>query len=664
MEAGDLCWTPDAAFVRETNIHNYMAWLKAERGLDFPDYRSLHEWTVTDIQGFWSSIWQYFEVISPTPYSQVLDRASMPGAVWFDGSRVNYAEHMLRHADALLDSTAVFHASESRPLSELSWRDLRTQVRSLASRLRRMGIKPGDRVAAYMPNIAETLVAMLASAAVGAIWSAAAPEFGSRTVLDRFKQIDPVLLFAVDGYRFGSKAFDRSAEIARIAGELPRLEHVIWLGYLEPDEIAGPIPGAISWQEALSEPDPGADFLFERVSHDHPLWILFTSGTTGMPKAIAHSHVGILLELLKYQSFHCDLHPGDRTFFYATTGWMVWNTIVSALLLGASPILYDGHPTHPADRLWRLCEETKATAFGASPTFVQQMQKAGVEPGRTCDLGALRTIILSGSPATPETFDWFYRSVKSQLWVTSQSGGTEFCSGLVGGVPILPVFASEIQAPLLGVRVEAWDDGGKPVVGEPGELVVLNPMPSMPLRIWNDETGARYRDSYFDMFPGVWRHGDFITFNERGGSYISGRSDATLNRFGVRIGAAEIYNILAEIPEIVDSLVICADMPGGRFFMPLFVKLAPGAEPGDDLAQAIRAALKTKGSPRHVPDEIVPVPDLPYTLSGKKMEVPLRRLLMGGAARDVMSPDSMGNPGIVAWYEAYAAAFARRAFTA
>lgn len=651
MNPGHIFWTPSAEFQDSTNLKAYMNWLEQRLRRRFSGYDALHQWSVADPDAFWQSLWDWFGIEADGAIESVRSSSEMPGCRWFTGTRLNFAEHMLRHGRNRPDATAVMHMSETRAMAETSWGEIASAVRRIATRLRDQGVKPGDRVVAYAPNIVETLIAMLATTAIGAVWSSAAPEFGAQSVLDRFAQVEPVVLFAVDGYHFGGRDFDRTGDVAAIVAGLPSLRLVIGIGNIGLPWDPAQLSNGMFWRDMLAAPDPEDGFRFERVPANDPLWILFSSGTTGIPKAIVHSHVGILLELFKLNGFHADTHAGDRTFFYATTSWMVWNSLVSGMLLGAIPILYDGHPARPADLLWRLCDEAGATSFGASPTFVHQMHKIGIVPRDRFALTNLRTVVLSGSPATEDSFHWFYRCVKPDLWVTTQSGGTEFCSGLVGGVPILPVVGGRIQARCLGMAVEAWDDAGRPVTGEPGELVVTAPCPSMPLSLWGDEDGARYADAYFSHFPGVWRHGDFIAFEPDGSCMISGRSDATLNRHGVRIGAAEIYNVVAGIAEVADSIVLGIDSADRGFWMPLFVKPMPGERLDDALADRIRGALKREASPRHVPDEIIEVPDIPYTLTGKKMEIPLRRLLTGSPADQVMCRDTMMNPGIVAWYE-------------
>ncbi|HVT36888.1 MAG TPA: acetoacetate--CoA ligase, partial [Nevskiaceae bacterium] len=555
------------------------------------------------------------------------------------------------------DDEVVFqHLSECRPLARMSWRELARQVRIVATQLRALGVVPGDRVVSYMPNVPETAVAMMATVAIGAVWSSAAPEFGVKTVIERFSQIAPKVLFAADGYRFGGKDFAREAEVRRIVADLPTLQHVVWLGYLKPAAPPPDLRGLLNWSQLVSYADvPRGKFRFERVAHDHPLWVLFSSGTTGLPKAIVHSHVGMLLEHLKLMHFHLNLRRGSVMFFYSTTGWVMWNILLSALTAGAGVVLYDGSPVHPdPGLLWKLAADTRATNFGASPTFVQMMEKARLKPGETHDLSALEAVLVSGAPSTPETFDWFYRCVKRDLWVTSQSGGTEIGSGFVGASPTLPVHAGEIQTRMLGMDVHAWDDDGNEVIDKVGELVVTTPFPSMPIHFWNDEDGKRYRESYFDTYPGVWRHGDFIKVNARGGCYIYGRSDSTLNRHGVRIGTAEIYRAVEQLPEIADSLIVCCELPGGQFFMPLFIKLRPGHALDAALQARMYARLREDCSPRHVPDRTYAVHEIPYTLTGKKMEIPVRKILMGWPLEKAASRDAMANPDAIDWFVRFA----------
>lgn len=654
---GELLWTPKAAFAQSSNIAKYMGWLGESRGLSFPAYADLWQWSVTEVEEFWASIWDYFEVHSTEPYRQVLSSRVMPGGKWFEGARVNYAEHMLRHERTVSPEKIVFHyTNEKDSLSQMTWHELGRQVRILASWLRAAGIVPGDRIVSYMPNVPETAIAMLATTAIGAVWSSASPEFGSKTVIDRFFQIEPKILFAADGYHFGGKAVARKDEVQEIVSQLPSLERVIWLPYLNPLNTTRPFDNSISWHEAMHQTNVAIDaFQYEYVGHDHPLWIVFSSGTTGLPKAIVHSHVGVLLEHLKLMHFHLGLDATSVMFFYSTTGWMMWNVLIAALLAGSAVVLYDGSPAYPApDRLWQLAFETGTSSFGASPTFVQMMEKNGLRPSDQYDLSCLQSVIVSGAPSTPETFTWLYNNVKNDLWVTSQSGGTELVSGFVGAVSTLPVYAGEIQARMLGMDVHAWNDKGEEVIDEVGELVVTKPFPSMPIYFWKDAENKRYHESYFDVFPGIWCHGDFIKINERGGCYIYGRSDSTLNRNGIRIGTAEIYRALEQIDEVVDSLIVCCELPRGDFFMPLFVKLKANLELNDIIRKKINDKLRADCSPRHLPDNIYQVEAVPYTLTSKKMEIPVRKILMGWPLKKVSNRDSMMNPAALDYFVRFA----------
>lgn len=663
VKEGSLLWAGSKEFVDKANLTKFAQWVTDKRNIDVSTYERLWEWSVSRLDEFWGDIWEYFDVISTTPYSAALETSQMPGAVWFPGTQVNYAEHILRNELLNPTATVLYHSSELRPYDQLSWNELGNAVRAVATALRKNGVKVGDRVVSYMPNTPETVIAMLATTAIGAIWSSAAPEFGARTVLDRFQQISPKLIFAADGYSFNGKIFDRRSDLNLIVNSIETLETVIWLDYagvgVAPEfKNASIIPWkALSGYKAPSR----SEFKFERVGPDHPLWVLFSSGTTGLPKAIVHSHTGILLEQLKAGALHCNLDRDSTMFFYTTTGWMMWNALMASPLIGGAAVLYDGSPNYPDFyTLWALAERSGATFFGSSPTFVEMMRKERIEPNKTYNLDRMNSVILSGSPSTPETFAWFYENISPDLWVTSQSGGTEFCGTLVGGVPTLPVYAGEIQARALGADIRALDDDGSELIGETGELVVAKPMPSMPLYFWGDENNKRYKEAYFDTFEGLWRHGDLIKINERGGCFIYGRSDSTLNRYGVRIGSAEIYRILDEIDVIEDSLIVCVEYPDGAFYMPLFLQLADGAGLDDALQGVIKKRLRLEGSPRHVPDELLAVPAVPYTLSGKKMEVPVRKLLLGWAEDKAFSRDAMKDKTAMDWYTD----FARRKITA
>lgn len=647
VKAGDVLWTPSAERRAHANVTRFCQWLERERGRRFDDYAALWRWSVQDLEGFWQAIWDYFGIKATSPPARVLGRRSMPGAEWFPGARLNYARHVLRGEQP--GREVFLYMSEGRDLATMRWDTFAHDVRALATRMRQLGIQPGDRVAAVMPNIPETMVAMLATTAIGAIWAVCSPDFGVRGALDRLAPLGPKLLLCVDGYRYGGKIFDRRVEMRQIAAGMDGLQHVIHVPYLRPDDPGPPTESALLWNEVLSGTPVSADeFRFEEVPFDHPLWILFSSGTTGLPKPIVHGHGGMLLETLKNGTFHFDLHADERLLFFTTSGWMLWNFLVGTPLTKAVPVLYDGHPAYPQpDILWKLAQDAGVAAFGASPSYVEQLSKAGIIPRDRYDLSKLRTVVLAGSPATPECMVWFYRNVKQDLWLSNGSGGTDCCTGFVGGVPTLPVRAGEIQAPSLGVSVKAFNERGESIIDEVGELVLTEPMPSMPLKFWNDDNGQRYRDTYFQEYPGIWRHGDFFRISADGSSSVLGRSDATLNRYGVRIGTAEIYRSLARLDEVEDSLIVNLDLPNGGFFMPLFVKLAPGATLDQALDAKIRATLKQDYTPRHVPDKIYQVPAIPTTRTGKRMEVPVRRLLMG------MPPEQAMNRSVAADPEAF-----------
>ncbi len=658
VREGDLLWTPGPDRVERANVTAFTRWLAAERGRDFGDYQALWQWSVTDLDGFWQAIWDYCGVQASAPPRAVLGARAMPGADWFPGARLNYAEHVLRSERPGQD--ALYYQSETTPLTGLPWPDLANSVRVLATRLREMGVCPGDRVASCMPNIPHTAIAMLATTSIGAIWTSCSPDFGWRGVSDRFGQLAPKVLLCVDSYRYNGQDYDRSAELEQIIARLPGLEHVI--GVRGPLGAAVPgVPGAgraRTWDELMDHPPvPAAGFQFEQVPFGHPLWILFSSGTTGLPKALTHSHGGIIIEQLKLLTFHNDLRAGDRMFFYTTAGWMMWNFLVSSLLLGVRPLLYDGHPGYPRpDVLWEMAQNAQVNFFGASPAYVDLMSRAGLVPADKYDLSALNAIMLAGSPVSAECGAWFYRNVKRDLWLHVGSGGTDVCCGFTGGVPTLPVYAGEHQARNLGVAAYAFNPQGQPVTGEVGEMVITQPMPSMPVRLWNDEDGQLYRQTYFADFPGVWRQGDFFKVNERGGCFVLGRSDATLNRHGIRIGTAEIYAALESVEEVADALIVNLDLPGGGFFMPLFVTLEDGAVLDDALRGKIADRLRRQYTARHVPDRIIQVAAIPVTLTGKKMEVPVRKILLGTPPDQAANRNAMANPASLDAFAEYAGA--------
>jgi acetoacetyl-CoA synthetase len=645
---GELLWEPSPQSIERSAMTRYMTWLESERGLRFDSYTALWEWSVTELEDFWASIWDYFAVSSSAPYSQVLPERKMPGARWFEGARLNYAEHIFR--DKRDDEVAIRHASELRELDELRFGELRTQVAETAAGLRELGVGPGDRVVAYLPNIPETIVAFLATSSIGAVWSSCSPDFGPGSVIDRFAQIEPKLLFTVDGYRYNGKDFDRRDVVSALQAEMPSLQRTVVLPYLDPNADLSPLRDAITWDD-LRSAGRGAELSFERVPFDHPLWVLYSSGTTGLPKAIVQGQGGVLLELLKKLNLHVDGQQGDRLFWFTTTGWMMWNFLVSGLLTPASIVLYDGSPGAPdIGVLWDLAERTEMTCFGTSASYIAACMKEEVEPESGRDLSHLRSIGSTGSPLSPEGFDWIYEHVGRDTWLFSTSGGTDVCTAFVGGVPILPVYRGELQGRALGAKVEAFDEDGRPVIDEVGELVITEPMPSMPIYFWNDEDGSRLRASYFEHFPGIWRHGDWIEITSRGTAVIYGRSDSTINRQGVRMGTSEIYRAVQAIPEVTDALVVDVPHPGTEGWMPLFVVLREGAELDDDLEGQIRKRIREQCSPRHVPNEIHQIAEVPRTLSGKVLEVPVKKILMGTPADQAASRDSLANPAALDYF--------------
>ncbi|MEU8012987.1 acetoacetate--CoA ligase [Micromonospora parva] len=648
---GDMLWAPPADVRERSRIGAYLRWLREHRGLDFADYDALWRWSTTDLDGFWRSIWDHFEVIAHTPPTATLAQRGMPGARWFPGATLNYAENVLRMPGRADDDPVVIAHSQTRPPVTLTARELREQVRRVSAGLRRLGVTAGDRVAAYAPNIGETYVLLLAAASLGAIFSSCAPEFGTRSVTDRWQQIEPTVLVAVDGYRYGDKPVDRRAEVAAIRAALPSLRHTVSIGYLDP---AGPAPdGALSWAELAAPVDE--PLTFTPVPFDHPLYVLYSSGTTGLPKPIVHGHGGILLEHLKMLALHHDLGPADRFFWFTTTGWMMWNFLVSGPAVGASIVLFDGNPAVRAEpgqppepdlgALWRMAAETGTTYFGTSAPYLLACRKAGLVPRDVADLSAVRGVGSTGAPLPAEGFRWVYETVGDHLQLQSLSGGTDVCTGFVGGVPLLPVYAGEIACRALGAKVEARSADGTPVIGELGELVITEPMPSMPVGFWNDTDGTRYAEAYFDVYPGVWRHGDWITINERGGCVITGRSDATLNRGGVRLGTAEFYSVVEGLDEVLDSVVVhLEDDEGGAGELLLFVVLADGLELDDPMRTKICRELRTALSPRHVPDEIHQVRSVPRTLSAKKLEVPVKKILTGTPVDQAAAKGALANP--------------------
>jgi acetoacetyl-CoA synthetase len=652
-----LLWAPPAELQERSTIRAYIEWLAATRGLQFASYDELWRWSVDELEAFWASLWDYFQIQSATPYRQVLSGRTMPGARWFEDATINYVEHVFRNAtDA---HPALLFQSERRPLTAVSWAELEAQVASLVAALRTLGVGTGDRVVGYIPNIPQALVAFLATASLGAIWSSCSPDFGSPSVIDRFQQIAPKVLIAVDGYQYGGKPFDRRGAVAEIQAALPTLETTILVPYLDPQATSEGLAGRVElWPALLATP---GELRYERVPFDHPLWVLYSSGTTGLPKPIVHSQGGILLQHLKELSLHLDQQPGDRFFWFTTTGWMMWNLLIGGLLVGATVLLYDGSPAYPdMGALWHFAEQSGMQFFGTSAGYITALMKSEIEPGRDYDLSRLIGMGSTGSPLPPEGFDWVYEHVKADLWLASVSGGTDICGCFVGGVPLLPVYSGEIQARSLGVDARALDTDGNEVTGVMGELVIAAPMPSMPIFFWNDPDGRRYRESYFELYPGLWRHGDWVLINERGGVVIYGRSDSTINRQGIRMGTSEIYRAVESIPEVLDSLVVDLEGLGGASYMPLFVVLRQGVELDEALQRKIKHAIRGALSPRHVPDEIFAVPDVPRTLSGKKLEVPVKKILTGVPPERAANPDSLKNPELLDYFVKLAARLRER----
>lgn len=643
----EILWTPSGETVERANITRYRRWLERRTGRSFADYGSLWQWSTENIEEFWESVWEYFEVWSSTPYRTALPARKMPGARWFEGSHLNYAEHVFRNRYD--DEVALISAGEGEEDSHVTWGELKAETASLAAFLREEGVEPGDRVAAYLPNRPEAVVGFLASASIGAVWSCCSPDFGARSVVDRFQQISPKVFIGAEGYSYGGKWFDRQGVIEAVRDTVPSIKTTI---VTDTREKAAAAAGAEDWVE-LGGRSERLDFV--KVPFEHPLWVLYTSGTTGLPKPIVHGHGGILLEQLKALSLHNDLSRTDRMFWYTSTGWMMWNYLLGALTLGSTVILYDGDPLHPGPgALWDLAERTQMTFFGTSAAYLGAVAKSGFDP-RGHFLRKLRGFGSTGSPLSSAGFEWLYRNVKEDLWVASVSGGTDVCTAFVGGCPTLPVRSGRMQCRYLGAAVQAYDDRGRPALGRVGELVVTEPMPSMPLFLWGDEDGSRYAESYFSTFPGIWRHGDWVRIDEDGTCVIYGRSDATIKRRGVRAGTSEIYGVVESIPEVADSLVVDLEYPSGRSFMPLFVVLRRGGKLDDCLRERIRQRIRVDLSPRLVPDEVVEIGEVPRTLNGKKVEVPVKRILMGEDPGGAVSEGSLRNPDAIRFFVDYRA---------
>lgn len=634
--APEVVWEPPRDWATSTNIGRFMGWLGGTGRGRFDSYDALYAWSIADNDAFWLAVWEYFDVQSDRKPNVALAKSVMPDAVWFEGCNLNYAEHALRHRR---DGAAIVSASQTRATSEMSWDELADAVSRARTGLIRLGVGRGDVVAAYLPNISETVVAFLATASLGAIWTCCAPEFGTQAVLDRLTQVAPKVLFVCDGYRYGARDISRVAEVSTIRAALLDLHATVHVPYL--DAASTPPAGAIAWASLLSE---AGELRFDRVPFDHPLWIVYSSGTTGLPKAIVHGH-GVLIEYLKALSLHADLGADDLFMWFTTTGWIMWNYVVSALLVGSTIVLFDGDPGFPdLSTLWQLGESERVTSFGAGAGFFTNCRQAALSPARDMDLSALRSIGSTGAPLPSDGYRWLADEFGPRVMQSSISGGTDVCCAFVLGAPNVPVWLGEMSCRSLGTKVEAFDENGSAVIGERGELVVTAPMPSMPVGFWGDVDGSRLRAAYFDTYPGVWRHGDWITITERGSCSIGGRSDATLNRGGVRIGTSEVYRVVEAVAGVADSLIVHLEdaSGGGPGELILFVALRPDCAtvPID----AIKVALRTQLSPRHVPDRIQELPAIPTTITGKKLEIPVKRILLGANPDEVASRGALRDP--------------------
>lgn len=649
-DAVEVIWRPSPERIAAAGITKFTAWLQAEKGLRFSDYASLWRWSVDELEAFWAAYVEFADLPLEGERTTVLADRSMPGARWFPGVRTNYVSQIFRHATTA--QPAIVFRNEAGARDEVSWQRLEREVAALAQWLREHGVESGDRVVAYLPNVPQAVVAFLAAASVGAVWSLCSPEMGLAAVLDRFRQIAPKVLIAADGYRWGGKPYDRSEVLGRLLDELPSLEQLLLVPCLDPAADAGRWPIGVAWRDAIARKVPLA---IDLQPFDHPLWVVYSSGTTGLPKPIVHGHGGILVEHVKTLALHNDVAATDRFCWFTTTGWVMWNLNVAALLVGATMCIYDGSPAWPdLTTLWRFCAEMELDFFGAGAAFFAMCEKSGVEPRQVAALRRLRTVGSTGSPLSPESYRWIYEKVGRDIWLTPMSGGTDLAGAFIAGVPTLPVVVGEMQTRCLGASVEAWDDTGRSLVDEVGELVCTAPLPSMPLYFWNDAGGARYHESYFDVYAGVWRHGDWLRITPRGGAVIYGRSDATINRHGVRMGTSELYRVVEALPEVMDSLVVDLEYLGRESWMPLFVVLRPGHPLDAALLERIKAAIRSALSARHVPNEVIAVAEIPRTLTGKKLEVPVKKLLLGQPPDQVANRDAMVNPASLDWYVQYA----------
>jgi len=656
--APPITWSPTTQQREGSRMWDFLQWVNRTRGLALTDYRQAWAWSVTELSDFWDAVREYFDVIGTGFDGPALAEEAMPGAVWYPNARLNFAENVLRHArnPEHADTTALLTIEEDNSTAELTWRQLEARVASLAARLRGLGVKPGDRVAAVLPNIPEAVIGLLATVSIGALWSISSPDLSAPATLDRLQQLEPKVVFGVDGYRFNGKEFPRLDHLAEIEAGLPTLSATILVRLLSPGTPGKDVPGGRLDCAALMNGDAEPDYL--RLPFNHPLWVLFSSGTTGSPKGIVHGHGGMTLMALKGVGLNQDTGPADRYYVAANTSWMVWNTLVNNLMCGASVVTYAGSPMYGRkDRQFEVLSLTRATTFATGAAYLTLVEKSGLEPGRDWDLSSLRSILSTGSPLPDSTWLWVHDHVKKDVHLGSDTGGTDICGGYIGSNPLEPVHLGRLQGPLLGVDVQAWSESGERVIGEVGDLVVLRPMPSMPLYLWGDADGSRYQSSYFKKFPGTWVQGDWITEHADGGFVVHGRSDATLNRQGVRLGSADTYAAMQEIPEVAESMVIGLELPGGDYWMPLFVAMADGHELTDELRDRIKATIRRRTSARHVPDEILAVPAIPVTHAHKKIEVPIKKLFTGHGHADAVNRGALANPESVDWFVERAAAF-------